>query len=82
MPVAARAAASATGVDEATLRAVRAAIASVADGAAKADVLAATGLSDGDWNRVIAVLLDRGEVLRTGQKRGTRYHVDALGGDE
>jgi hypothetical protein len=80
-PAAARATASDTVVDEATLRAVRAAIASVADGASRAAVLAATGLSDGDWNKVIAALLDRGEVTRSGQKRGTRYHVAALGGD-
>lgn len=64
-----------TAVDEATLRAVKAAIASVADGASKADVLAATGLTDGEWNKAIAALLDRGDVTRTGQKRGTRYHT-------
>jgi len=79
-PVAARATAPDTAVDDATLRAVRSAIASVADGASKADVLAATGLSDGDWNKVIAALLDRGDVTRTGQKRGTRYHA-AEGGE-
>lgn len=66
---------SAASMDEATLTAVRAAIAAVADGASKADVLAATSLSDGDWNRAIAALLDRGDVTRTGQKRGTRYHA-------
>lgn len=71
---AARATTPDTVLDEATLRAVKAAIASVADGASKADVLAATGLSDGDWNKAIAALLDRGDVTRTGQKRGTRYH--------
>lgn len=61
-------------IDEATLSAVKAAIARVADGASKADVLAATGLSDADWSKAIAVLLDRGDVTRSGQKRGTRYH--------
>ena len=74
-PAAARATTPDTVLDEATLRAVKAAIASVADGASKADVLAATGLSDGDWNKAIAALLDRGDVTRTGQKRGTRYHA-------
>lgn len=73
-PAVARATTPDAGLDEATLRAVKAAIASVADGASKADVLAATGLSDGDWNKAIAALLDRGDVTRTGQKRGTRYH--------
>lgn len=70
-----RAAAVDTTVDEATLRAVKAAVASVADGASKADVLAATGLSDADWTKAIAALLDRGNVTRAGQKRGTRYHA-------
>lgn len=80
-PAATRASAAGTAVDEATLRAVKAAIASVADGASKADVLAATGLTDGDWNKAIAALLDRGDVTRTGQKRGTRYHADSPGED-
>jgi hypothetical protein len=78
-PAAARTTNSETSVDEATLRAVEAAIASVADGASKADVLAATGLTDGDWNKAIAALLNRGNVTRTGQKRGTRYHADSPG---
>lgn len=73
-PAAVRTAAPETAVDDATLRAVKAAIASFADGASKADVLSTTGLSDGDWNKAIAALLDRGDVTRTGQKRGTRYH--------
>jgi len=77
----ARALASDTTIDDATLGAIKAAIASVADGASKADVLAATGLSDGDWNKAIAALLDRGDVTRTGQKRGTRYHADSPGED-
>ncbi len=80
-PAAVRATAPDTSVDEATLRTVRAAIASVADGASRADVLAATGLSDGEWSKVIAALLDRGDVTRTGQKRGTRYHADSPGED-
>lgn len=62
-------------VDESTLEAVRAAIAAVPDGASKAEVQAATGLSDADWNRAIAALLHRGAVTRSGQKRGTRYRV-------
>jgi hypothetical protein len=62
-------------VDEATLTAVRVAIAAVAEGASKADVQATTGLTDADWNCALAALLERGDVTRTGQKRGTRYHV-------
>ena len=69
-----RATAPDTALDEATLQEVKAAIATVVEGATKADVLAATGLTDGDWNKAIAALLDRGDVTRTGQGRGTRYH--------
>lgn len=80
-PAAARATTPDTALDEATLLAVKAVIARVADGASKADVLAATGLSDSVWNQAIATLLDRGDVTRTGQKRGTRYHADSPGVD-
>lgn len=81
VPTVARAPAAEAIVDEATLTAVKAAIARVAGGASKADVLTATGLSDTDWNKAVAVLLDRGDVIRSGQKRGTRYHVGAHGED-
>lgn len=84
-PAAARATAAAAtpthSIDEVTLSAVKTAIASIADGASKADVLAATGLSDADCNKAIAALLDRGDITRTGQRRGTRYHVDSQGED-
>lgn len=79
VPTVARAPAAEAIVDEATLNAVKAAIARVAGGASKADVLIATALSDTDWNKAVAVLLDRGDVIRSGQKRGTRYHVGAHG---
>lgn len=75
----ARSAATHQAVDEATLRTIRDAIASVADGASKADVLAVTGLSDGEWNAAIAVLLERGDVTRAGRGRGTRYHLGKIG---
>ncbi|WP_345791765.1 hypothetical protein AAG895_09420 [Thauera sp. JM12B12] len=81
VPTAARAPTAEAIVDEATLNAVKAAIARVAGGASKADVLTATGLSDTDWNKAVAVLLDRGDVIRSGQKRGTRYHVGTHGED-
>lgn len=66
-------------VDDATLDKVRDAIAKIAGGASKADVLGATGLSESDWKSAIAVLLERGQVNASGQKRGTRYHVSARG---
>jgi hypothetical protein len=54
---------------------VQTAIARMSEGASKADVQAATGLSDADWNKAIAALLERGSITRTGEKRGTRYHA-------
>ena len=67
-------------VDDNVLDSVRKAISQVAGGASRADVLAASGLSDGEWNRAIAALLERGDVTRTGQKRGTKYHASERNG--
>ena len=61
-------------VDPATLDAVRDAVAAAQDGASKAEVLDATGLSGGRWNTAIKELLERGDVVKTGKGRGTRYH--------
>lgn len=40
---------------------------------AKADILAATGITDGQWNAAIADLIASGQVKRQGEKRGARY---------
>lgn len=40
---------------------------------AKADVLAATGITDGQWNAAIAALTSDGYVERQGERRGARY---------
>jgi hypothetical protein len=40
---------------------------------AKADVLAATGITDGQWNAAIADLIAGGRVERQGERRGARY---------
>ena len=40
---------------------------------AKADILAATGITDGQWNAAIADLIARGRVERQGERRGARY---------
>lgn len=40
---------------------------------AKADILAATGISNGQWNAAISELLAGGRVERQGERRGTRY---------
>lgn len=42
---------------------------------AKSDIVAATGLSDGQWNTLIADLVARGLVERQGERRGARYRL-------
>lgn len=49
---------------------------SVRDGwHAKADILAATGITDGQWNAAIADLIPIGKVERQGERRGARYRA-------
>ena len=48
---------------------------------AKADILAATGITDGQWNTTIADLIAGGRVERQGEKRGARYRFIG-GGDQ
>jgi len=40
---------------------------------AKAEVLGATGIADGQWNAAIADLITDGRVERQGERRGARY---------
>lgn len=47
---------------------------------AKADVLAATGITDGQWNAAITDLITGGKVERQGERRGARYRF--LAGEE
>ena len=61
--------------DPAVMDAIKQAIQTASDGASKADVLAATGLSDAQWNAAIAALLADGSVTKSGAGRGTRYHL-------
>jgi hypothetical protein len=61
-------------LDDATLDSVRQAISSASSGVSKSEVLTETGLSDSDWNKAINTLLASGDVTRSGEKRGTRYH--------
>ena len=42
---------------------------------AKAEILAATGITDGQWNAAIAELIANGRVERQGEKRGARYRM-------
>lgn len=42
---------------------------------AKADVLGATGISDGQWNAAINNLIAGRRVERQGERRGARYRI-------
>ena len=64
-------------VDEATVAAVRDAIAAANGGASKAEVMEATGISDSNWNAAINALLAQGAVIKTGAAHGTRYKLAA-----
>jgi hypothetical protein len=48
-------------------------LASKPDGAGRAEILAGTGLGEGDWTAAIDGLTSAGLVVKTGQKRGTKY---------
>ena len=66
-------------VDLKLLSKVKDALAANGDGASKADVIDATGITAGEWNKVIKALLADGAVTQTGERRGARYHL--AGGD-
>ena len=62
------------GPDAILLNQVQAAIAAVSDGASRADVLAATGISATQWTAAIRALLATSAVIQTGDRRSARYH--------
>ena len=62
-------------VDAELLTKVKDAIGSNGDGASKADVIDATGISASEWNKAIKMLLADGSVTQTGERRGARYHA-------
>lgn len=49
---------------------------------AKADVVAATGITDGQWNAAISDLISGGRVERQGERRGARYRIQLGHRDE
>jgi hypothetical protein len=49
---------------------------------AKSDIVAGTGIKDGQWNAAIADLIANGKVERQGEKRGARYRVVTKGAKE
>ncbi|SEU47607.1 BREX-1 system adenine-specific DNA-methyltransferase PglX [Nonomuraea wenchangensis] len=54
---------------------VKEVIAANGEGASKADVIKATGITSGQWSIVIKVLLADGSVTQIGERRGARYHL-------
>ena len=65
--------------DAELLSKVKDAIGANGDGASKADVIDATGISTSEWNKTIMALLADGSVTQSGARRGARYHLE--GGD-
>jgi hypothetical protein len=63
------------GADSINLQAIKDAIATTDGGASKADVLKITEITDHQWNAVIKSLLTQGVVVKSGERRGTRYHL-------
>ena len=54
---------------------VKEAIGANGDGASKADVINATGISVTEWNKGIKALLADGSVTQTSELSGSRYHL-------
>jgi hypothetical protein len=54
---------------------VHKAIVAAINGVSKAEVLAMTGITDGQWNAAIKALLSQELVAMTGERRGARYHI-------
>lgn len=48
---------------------------------AKSDILAATRITDGQWNAATADLISSGRVERQGERRGARYRIQPGNGD-
>jgi hypothetical protein len=61
--------------DRLVLDAVKQVIAAAQGATSKSEVLAATGLTDAQWNGAINALLAEGIVTKTGAARGTRYQL-------
>ena len=58
---------------------VKDAIASNGDGASKAEVIEATGITESQWHAAINALLAQSAVAGSGERRRTRYHVVGAG---
>jgi hypothetical protein len=62
-------------LDLESIETVKQALEAFPNGASKAEVLDATGLTDGRWNTLINTFIEHGVVVRTGERRGTRYQL-------
>jgi len=67
------------GLDATMLNQVQSAIGAVPEGASRADVLAATGISAAQWTAAIRALLATSAVIQTGERRGARYRLSGGG---
>jgi predicted transcriptional regulator len=48
-------------------------LANAEDPLAKAEIIERTGIKTSEWNKTIKALIKSGDVIKTGEKRGTRY---------
>ena len=62
-------------VSEDMLDAIKAALLAFPEGASRSQLVDGASLPEGAWTSAIQVLLDRGEVERQGERRGTRYFL-------
>jgi hypothetical protein len=63
------------GVPEEMFDSIKATLAHFPQGASRSQVVDGASLPDGAWTAAIQILLDRGEVERQGERRGTRYFL-------
>ena len=62
-------------VDKDLLGRVKSVISANGGGSSKSEIIEATGITSGQWNKVIKTLLANGTVTQTGERRGARYHL-------
>ena len=62
-------------IDQDLVQVVKIAIAGSRGGSSKSDIIEGTGITSGQWHRVIKTLLAEGTVTQTGERRGARYYL-------
>jgi len=63
-------------------KAILAVLESAEAGLGRSAITQATGISTTEWNRAIKALVASGQVVKTGKKRGTKYHLQGQGEQE